>query len=307
MNSENNDEKFTDPKISKISMLFSGILMGNVGLLVTLLSHYSVYSIVLLRGIFGTFFLTLFLWKKKSFSKSFIKSSIQNHWKALLLVGILNPIVILLYFSNIVLSSYAVAAFLLYTSGIWLLILLIISKLETVSKLNIISFIIAIIGVALIMEFWNGQGFSIGIILGLLSGVTLAFMTFFKKSIYKKRKLLKSSISKNGDFDMIMAWWSSLCIVIMFLPIGAPELMNISLFDIVIAIILGLFPTALAFTLYNIGVKNDKGGNIVILSYFEPVMATINSIIFRQSLSTFTIIGGVLILLANIIVLKYDK
>lgn len=307
MNDENIDEDFTDPKISKISMFFSGILMGNVGLLVTILSHYSVYTIVLLRGIFGTFFLTLFLWKKKSFSKSFIKSSIRYHWRPLLLVGILNPLVILLYFSNIVLSSYAVAAFLLYTSGIWLLIFLIITNIESVSKLNIISFIIAIIGVALIMQFWNGEGLTIGLILGLMSGITLAFMTFFKKLIYRKRKKLKFTVNINGDFDMFMAWWATLCIVIMFLPIGGPELMNISLLDIIIALILGLFPTALAFTLYNVGVKNDKGGNIVILSYFEPVMATINSIIFQQSLTLYTVIGGILILLANTIVMKYEK
>ncbi|MHA1472598.1 MAG: hypothetical protein ACTSQW_05830, partial [Promethearchaeota archaeon] len=68
-----------------------------------------------------------------------------------------------------------------------------------------------------------------------------------------------------------------------------------------------LIPTALAFTLYNVGVKKDKGGNIIILSYFEPVMATINTAIFLQNLSIFTIIGGLFVLLANFITLKYSK
>ena len=70
---------------------------------------------------------------------------------------------------------------------------------------------------------------------------------------------------------------------------------------------LGLIPTALAFTLYNVGVKKDKGGNIVILSYIEPVMATINTAIFLKNLSIFTVIGGILILLSNYIMLKYSK
>jgi drug/metabolite transporter (DMT)-like permease len=56
-----------------------------------------------------------------------------------------------------------------------------------------------------------------------------------------------------------------------------------------------------------VGVKNDKGGNIIIIAYLEPVMATINNIIFQQAISIFVIIGGALILLANIIVLKYSK
>jgi drug/metabolite transporter (DMT)-like permease len=77
--------------------------------------------------------------------------------------------------------------------------------------------------------------------------------------------------------------------------------------DFVIILLLGLIPTALAFTLYNVGVKKDKGGNIIILSYFEPVMATINTAIFLQNLSPFTIIGGLFVLLANFITLKYSK
>ncbi|GAH89681.1 unnamed protein product [marine sediment metagenome] len=59
--------------------------------------------------------------------------------------------------------------------------------------------------------------------------------------------------------------------------------------------------------LYNIGVKNDKGGNIVIISYFEPIMATILMVIIFGTLSIFTIIGGSLILTANMIVLKYSS
>ena len=63
----------------------------------------------------------------------------------------------------------------------------------------------------------------------------------------------------------------------------------------------------IAFVLYNIGVKNDKGGDIVIIAYFEPVMATINTIIFLKIFSIFVLIGGALILLANILVLKFSK
>ena len=71
--------------------------------------------------------------------------------------------------------------------------------------------------------------------------------------------------------------------------------------------LLGLIPTALAFVLHNVGTKNDKGGNILILAFFEPVVATINTIIFLKIFSIYTIIGGALILIANIIVLKYSS
>jgi len=295
------------PKISKISMLISAVLMGNVGLLVTVLEKYSTFTLVLLRGIFGTIFLTLFMLYNRSFSLNFLKQSFKLHWRWLLLVGIINPIVIYLYFMNIVISGYAIAAFLLYTNGIFVLVFLIAFKIEKVSRVNIISFILAIIGVAIIMEFWDGLQFSLGVVIGVLSGLSLAILVFGKKMIYIERDKDSSTFETNGNFDTFLAWWPTLFIIILFLPLGGPELINFTMLDLIYSLILGLFPTALAFALYNVGVKNDKGGNIIILAYLEPVMATINNVIFLQELSIFVIIGGVLILLANIFVLKYSE
>ncbi len=298
---------YVKPVISKICMFLSGIFMGNVGLFITLLSNFPVYTIVLLRGIFGTLFLTIYMLISKSFSKKFFKENLKLHWKYLILLCITNPLVIFLYFLNILISGYAIAAFLLYTSGIFLLILLIISKEEKVSRINIISFILAIIGVAIIMEFWNGNLISPGIIIGILSGLNLAILVYSKKKIYNKRIRTQKNIKSNGNFDLFLSWLTTLLLFLIFLPLGAADIPRLSLVDIGFSFLLGLIPTALAFTLYNVGVKNDKGGNIVILSYFEPVMATINTIIFLKNLSIFTLIGGVLILIANIIVLKFSK
>lgn len=72
-------------------------------------------------------------------------------------------------------------------------------------------------------------------------------------------------------------------------------------------LLLGLIPTALAFILYNIAIKNDKAGNVIILGYFEPFVATINNAIFLGKLSIFTVLGGILIILANIIVVRHSK
>jgi len=298
---------YVKPAISKICMFLSGIFMGNVGLFITLLSNFPVYTIVLLRGIFGTLILTVCMLISKSFSKKFFKENLELHWKYLILLCITNPLVIFLYFLNILISGYAIAAFLLYTSGIFLLIFLIITKEEKVSRINIMSFILAIIGVAIIMEFWNGNLFSPGIIIGILSGLNLAILVYSKKKIYNKRIRTQKKVQSNGNFDIFLSWLTTLLLFLIFLPLGATDIPRLSLVDLAYSLLLGLIPTALAFTLYNVGVKNDKGGNIVILSYFEPVMATINTIIFLKNLSIFTILGGVLILIANIIILKFSK
>ncbi|MHA1150876.1 MAG: DMT family transporter [Promethearchaeota archaeon] len=297
----------TSPAVSKIAMFFSAIFMGNVGLLVTFLSGYPLYTIVLLRGLFGTLFLTIFMIMRKSLSRDFLKESFKLHWKPLTIIAIVNPLVIYFYFWNITISDYAVAAFLLYTSGIFLLLMLIMTKTEFVSKINILGFIIAIMGVAIIMEFWSGTGFTSGIIIGLLSGFSLAVLNYYKKKIYIFRQKNTSNINSEGDFDTFLAWFTTIFIVLIFLPLGGSDLLHLTFFDLLLALILGLIPTALAFALFNVGVKNDKGGNIVIIGYFEPVMATINTILFLKIFSIYIIIGGGLILVANILVLKYSN
>ena len=307
MTIEELNEAHFNPTISKISMLLSGIFMGNVGIFISLLSEYPIYSIVLFRGIFGAVFLILFMLITKSFSIAFFKECFKMHWKNLIIIAITNPLVVFLYFWNITLTGYAFAAFLLYTSGVFLLIFLVITKEEKVSKINFISFILAIAGISIIMEFWTGQILIMGIIIGIFSGFCLGIMIFSKKKIYKIRKERQSINSMNGNFDAFLTLWSTLFLFIPFLPLSITDLFRITILDFISILMLGLIPTALAFTLYNVGVKNDKGGNIIILSYFEPVMATINTAIFFKNLSIFTVIGGFFVLLANYITLKYLK
>ncbi|MHA1507126.1 MAG: DMT family transporter [Promethearchaeota archaeon] len=303
MTIEELDDDHFSPKVSKISMFLSGIFMGNVGIFISLLSGYPIYSIVLFRGIFGAAFLILFMIITRSFSITFFKECFKMHWKHLIILAIANPLVVFLYFMNIALTGYAFAAFLLYTSGVFLLIFLVITKEDKVSKINFISFILAIAGISIIMEFWTGQVLILGIVLGIFSGFCLGILIFYKKKMYKIRGKNKS----NGNFDAFLTLWSTLFLIFPFLPLGITDLFRITILDLVFILLLGLIPTALAFTLYNIGVKKDKGGNIIILSYFEPVMATINTAIFLNNLSIFTIIGGFFVILANFITLKYAK
>jgi len=303
MTIEELDDDHFSPKVSKISMFVSGIFMGNVGIFISLLSGYPIYTIVLFRGIFGAAFLTIFMLITGSFSFTFFKECFKMHWKHLIVLAITNPLVVFLYFLNITLTGYAFAAFLLYTSGVFLLIFLVITRQDKVSKINFISFILAIAGISIIMEFWTGQVLILGIILGIFSGFCLGILIFYKKKIYKVR----GKINSNGNFDAFLTLWSTLFLIFPFLPLGITDLFRITTLDLIIILLLGLIPTALAFTLYNVGVKKDKGGNIIILSYFEPVMATINTAIFLKNLSIFTIIGCLFVLLANFITLRYSK
>lgn len=165
--------------ISEISMLISAISMGFVGLMVDFLSAFPTSTIVLLRGIFGTLFLSLWMIKTGAFSKQFLIKNFKLHWKNLLILIPIYPLGIFFYFLNIQVSGYAIAAFLLYMNGIFLLGILYITKEEeNIPRVNILSFILAIIGVLVIMEVWKGTLLLNSLFFGLGSALFLAINLF---------------------------------------------------------------------------------------------------------------------------------
>ncbi|MHA1688775.1 MAG: EamA family transporter [Promethearchaeota archaeon] len=156
------------------------------------------------------------------------------------------------------------------------------------------------------MEFWRDALFNAYILMGLFSGLSYGLSIFFKKKIYNKRKHLDDILVASGNFDIFFAWISTFFFILIFFPFGIFDIIHITLLDLVYFFLFGLITTAIRFILYNLAIKSDKGGDIVVLSYTEPLVATINSVIFSQALSLFTIIGGALILTADIIVIKFS-
>ena len=158
---------------------------------------------------------------------------------------------------------------------------------------------------AIIMEFWNSQIFSLSIFSGLLSGLALGIFVFYKKIIYNQRNNFRQNLKARGDFDTFLAWWHLLFLIFVFLPFGAVDLLRLTFIDLIFAMLLGLIPTALAFFLYNVGVKKDKGGNIIILSYIEPVVATILTILILKMMTIFKLLCLAIIFLSSIKISYY--
>lgn len=294
----------------RLSILLSAILMGSVGLFVDLLSAFSLFSIVFFRGLFGIAFLNLLMVKYKLFSLQFLKQMINSHGKLLILLGLVNPLVIFFYFLTIRISNYALAAFLLYTNGLFLLLFMAFTREKKhINSTTVISFALGSFGIFLIMEIWNADVFLfMTLIVGLFSGILLAAQIFLKKQFYSDISQNNLIIREEKHLDLFLAWWSLLSLILFFLPFGSFELLLLTWIDLFYCFLLGLIPTALAFVLYNRGIKYDKGGHIAIIGYFEPLIATVNSMIFQyQRISLFTLLGGSLILIANILILRYTS
>ncbi len=285
---------------AKISMFLSGFLMGFVGLFVSFFSGRVIYSVVFLRGLFG--FLWLFLIISLSGIRKSMVPILREYPVSVIMQSIFSAFTVYFYFTAIHSLTYAFAAFLLYLGPVLVVIFNYLFLRVKIPKKTFISFPIAILGLAILLNLGENFSLSIGIFNGCLSALCLAISTTFKCYVFEdiKRKEKKLELF---HVQAIMPLFVCLFLIIIFimqtdiiaLPLSPPELF--------IAVLLGLFPTALAFTLYNIGLNQDKGGDIIILSYSEPLVASFLSILIQNVVDPMFYIGGSLIIIANLIII----
>jgi drug/metabolite transporter (DMT)-like permease len=202
----------------------------------------------------------------------------------------------------------AIAAFLLYTGGVFALIFYRIFLKIRINTLNWIAFLIAVLGVAIILKPWEFLGdLNYNILISLLSGVLLGMNITIRKKIYLKMEIINDSFKRSADFYIAMVLFPTSMLAILFLPFSFNDILNFTSLEWLFAILLGLIPTSLAFTLYNIGLQGDTNGDVIILSYIEPIIASIINAILISALEITVLVGGSIILIANIIILFNKK
>lgn len=280
--------------ISRLSILAAACMMGSVGIFVDLLGQFSVLSITLFRTLFGLLFLTIFLLAKKKL-KNLKKLLKMPHW--LILLGITNGFTILFYFFAIDLTNFAQAAFLLYIGNIFAIIFFKLLLKEEIARINIVSFILATAGLLFISEF-QVNNFNLGMLFGLFSGILLGLnITAVKKFV------------QDDDIDNLsVSWWAILFPTLIFIVPTIPQFILINYINIWVILGIGLIPTAIAFNLYNQGLREDDSGDVLILAYVEPLVATLLTIFYQNiMISFFVLIGGILILIGNIIILLSNQ
>jgi DME family drug/metabolite transporter len=285
--------------LSALAMLTSGTLMGTVGLYVTALG-FPVYVAATVRGLFGTVFILLILLLLRKFS---IFHLLKKTLVLQFLQGITSAFTVFFYFATMITSGLSIGAFLLYTGGIFALFFMRLFLKDTITTKKWVCFGIAIIGVGIIMQPWKefDPNQFVGFVLGIISGVFLGCNILSKKLIFRKMEKIDPTYQSKPEFYIGMVLFSTTILTLLFIPFGFGSLLVFTPIHWTVAIFLGLIPTAIAFTLYNFALKMDTSGDIIILSYVEPIVASIIDLVMNGGLPTPIIIGGVLILLANII------
>ncbi len=280
-------------KIAPILILLAGVLWGSMGIFVRTLTdhHMATTEIVFLRAIVtsAALFIFLLIYNPKLFC-----IRIKDIWcfigTGICSIAFFN----FCYFKAITLTSMSVAAILLYTAPIIVMVLSFFLFKEAFTRQKLLAVILTFVGCVCVTGVFEQQttvnvG---GLFAGLGAGLGYALYSIFSRYAIKRR--YHSLTITFYTFLMATAATVFFADVPM---VGRVVTRSVPLFFLAIA--LGVLCTVVPYLCYTIGLKYVENGKASILASVEPVMATVfGAVIFREGLSFTGIIGIIFVLAA---------
>jgi drug/metabolite transporter (DMT)-like permease len=199
----------------------------------------------------------------------------------------------LTYFVSVLNASVSVAVLLLYTAPVYVTVLSPLLLKENPARKEIMALALSIVGIVIIVDPAKLDfSYSVGIAAGILSGISYAF------------EILTSKYIGQSYTGYTQAFWSFAIAVLILLPVGIVPFGIVS-GNIVYLILLAIFPTIIAVSLYFNGLKKVKASSASILGLIEPVSAVILAVLILGERITIPILlGGALILAGAAIVMR---
>ena len=286
-------------KFAPMFVLSAGTLWGVMGVFVRKLGTYgfSPLQIACLRILFGA---VLFLLITAIFRRDLLK--IQPRDVGLFLgMGLLSLLLFTVcYFTTISLASLSVAAILLYTSPIWVMLMSAICFREKITRRKLLCAAMAFGGCVLVSGIGSAASLSpMVIVTGLLSAVGYGLYSIF--GTFALRKYQPLTVTTYA-FLFGAAGALLLCnpaqIARVICESGQPG-------RLVLLITVTAFVTAvLPYLLYTVGLSRMRASAAAIMASIEPVVATTaGALVFGEAL-TVPAFAGIALVLGAIVVLN---
>lgn len=267
-----------------IIAVLATLIMGLVPVLVKSVSA-NVATIGLARLVVTVFFMTLIIFYNRGVRhvKSF------RDWGSLSIIGIVFGLHWLCYFISIKLSSASLGAIGVSTFGIHLLLLNWLIKGQKVSWFDCLTVLLCFCGCLLVVpEFNLGNSVTVGLLFGVLSGLLYACLPLLHQRISHIPTLTR-------------AWGQFIFAFIVFLPLSGQSRWDLSGSDWIKLLVLGVLCTLIAHSLW-VKASTELPGVLTSLIYYLyiPMAVVLSAIFLKETINLPMIIGGVLILGANI-------
>ncbi|MEM2100473.1 MAG: EamA family transporter [Thermoproteota archaeon] len=258
---------------------FNGVIVNRVPL--------NAYATAFFRVLFASLVLTpllLLTRRREAFQAA-------GAWRSMLALGLLLSMGWAFLFQSMRLIAVADAVLLNYMAPVFVAFLSPLFLRERVEKPVILALAMCMVGMLMISYGYGLQTVGLnmlGVVYGLLAG--LAYAGFI---ILSKKTLANCS-------SLTVASYSYLASTLILSPTLLNMNPSLNLSSWVLLLILGVFNTAFAVTLYLKGLKLIKAQKAVVFTYLEPVSAAVAGfLLLGQQLTLQTLIGGLMILSAG--------
>ena len=286
-------------KFAPMFVLSAGTLWGVMGVFVRKLGTYgfSPLQIACLRILFGA---VLFLLITAVFRRDLLK--IQPRDVGLFLgMGLLSLLLFTVcYFTTISLASLSVAAILLYTSPIWVMLMSAVCFREKITRRKLLCAAMAFGGCVLVSGIGSAASLSpMVIVTGLLSAVGYGLYSIFGTfSLRKYQPLTVTTYAFLCGEAGALLLCNPAQIARVSCESGQPG-------RLVLLITVTAFVTAvLPYLLYTVGLSRMRASAAAIMASIEPVVATTaGALVFGEAL-TVPAFAGIALVLGAIVVLN---
>lgn len=270
-------------------IIAAAILWGLAGIFAKKIVGMSVQNIIFYRVAMAFLIILIIL----LISGNMDKIKLKDKKIYLVLFSILQVATMLTYFVSVLNASVSVAVLLLYTAPVYVTVLSPLLLKENPTRKELIALALSIVGIVIIVDPAKLDfSYSVGIAAGILSGISYAL------------EILTSKYVGQSYTGYTQAFWSFAIAVLILLPVGIVPVGIVS-GNIVYLILLAIFPTILAVSLYFNGLKKVKASSASILGLIEPVSAVIlAALILGERITIPVLFGGALILAGAAIVMR---
>ncbi|MBT2690155.1 EamA family transporter [Bacillus sp. ISL-47] len=286
--------KFAGIGLIMLAAICWGISGGIADILMT--KGWDPIVISLYRGAVG--FICFFAWFLFRFRQNWTFSTRLYIWSLLAGVGVAGNFTF--YFLSIQASSIAVAATLMYTAPVFVLIISFLLRIErsTWFKWGCIAGVL--IGITLLTGAYNTKSISVsflGAAAGLAAGLSYSLFIFGFKNA--------SSIGK-PQTTLTIAFFS-LCVILFLFTDKNEAVAVVTSSDIGWFLLLGIVGAGISFIFYVIGVRLTSATTASMVAMVEPVTASLFGVLIIGDHLTIIQLLGMMVILVTITVLSVKQ
>ncbi|MBR1930023.1 MAG: DMT family transporter [Lachnospiraceae bacterium] len=272
-------------------ILLAGILWGCMGLFVRPYDAKGLTSwdIVFLRAFLTTVSMAVVL---LIYNRKLFRIRLKDIW-CFLGTGLFSIVFFnLCYFKEITMTSLSVAAILLYTSPAFVMVISAVCFHEKLTMPKLIALALCFLGLIFVTGVIGDAGrlTTRAILIGLGAGLGYALY-----SIFGRYALERGYHSFTISFYTFL--FAGIGTSLFARPLVIAKTVTADMGNILLALAFVLVSTVIPYIVYTIGLQHVENGKAAIIASIEPVIATLNGILwFHEKPSLGTVLGILLVL-----------